>query len=355
MQEEEKSDSKESASDISDGLCNEFSQLEIAEKSYAATDTASSDSTQSDASDKNQKEKLNEFLVLCDLIPLKKQWLPWNECSESTRGRYTRRCGDIVGAVLKTVSLENAGKLWQALQSTSTVNKVLEIDHLSLSEKHNLEAFAEAYANASSWDTRRQVLSVMAGVASFNKISMFIPGLTKYRYTAANLHRLQYGRGATVPNSPKFRIKIDQKQLDHFLCFITSPHIVQDLPFGQRHLMLSSGLVLEVPNVLRTMLPQRIARQYSRFCEETNFQPFSERTMLRILSECSASVRKSLQGLDYFAAEGARAFDELLSLAHKMTEYGADREWEAQMSEVLKVGKLYLKGDYKVLYYIFDK
>ena len=33
--------------------------------------------------------------------------------------------------------------------------------------------------------------------------------------------------------------------------------------------------------------------------------------MTRILSECSASVRKSLQGLDYFAAEGARAFDDL--------------------------------------------
>ena len=33
--------------------------------------------------------------------------------------------------------------------------------------------------------------------------------------------------------------------------------------------------------------------------------------MLRVLAECKASVRKSFQGLDYFAADGARAFEDL--------------------------------------------
>ena len=56
-----------------------------------------------------------------------------------------------------------------------------------------------------------------------------------------------------------------------------------------------------------------------------------------------------LQGLDYFASEGARAFDDLLSLTHKMTEYGADREWETHTTEAIKVAKLYLKSDYKVI------
>ena len=146
------------------------------------------------------------------------------------------------------------------------MNKALDLDELPQSENLYIEALAEAYNNAASWDTRRQVLSIMSGVASYNVISMYIPGLTKYRYTMANLHRLQFGRGAPVPKQATTRIRIDIKQLDHFISFITSLHLVQDLPFGQRHLKLSSGEVINVPNVIRQMIPQRIVRQYTQYC-----------------------------------------------------------------------------------------
>ena len=76
----------------------------------------------------------------------------------------------------------------------------------------------------------------MAGVASFGAISEFIPGLTQYRYTMGNLHRMQYGRGAPVPSQGAPRIKIHLQQLDHFVGFITSPHLAQDLPFGEENL-----------------------------------------------------------------------------------------------------------------------
>ena len=60
------------------------------------------------------------------------------------------------------------------------------------------------------------------------------------------------------------------------------------------------------------------------------------------------------QGLDYFAADGSRAFDELLALIPKLVEYGAtDREWEVKTAENLKTARLYLKGDYKV--HVLDK
>ena len=68
--------------------------------------------------------------------------------------------------------------------------------------------------------------------------------------------------------------------------------------------------------------------------------------MFRILSECSASVRKSLQGLDYIAAEGTKAFDNLSDLVKQTCNYG-DPETVSQ--EDLKAGKLYLKGGFKVI------
>ena len=94
------------------------------------------------------------------------------------------------------------------------------------------------------------------------------------------------------------------------------------------------------------MIPQRITQQYIQYCSESGFVPFSERTMFRILSECSASVRKSLQGLDYIAAEGTKAFDNLSDLVKQTCNYG---DSDTVLQENLKAGKLYLKSDFKVI------
>lgn len=144
----------------------------------------------------------------------------------------------------------------------------------------------------------------MADLITFKRIQYYIPGLTEYRFKMERQHALQYGRGAEIPKNKSPRLRINLNQLDHFLYYITGPHVTQDLPFGQRYLRLSSGEVLETPNVIRTTIPSRLVRQYQAYCEETGFKPFGAATMLRILCTCSATVRKSLQGLDDTAAAG---------------------------------------------------
>ena len=72
--------------------------------------------------------------------------------------------------------------------------------------------------------------------------------------------------------------------------------------------------------------------------------------MLRVLAECKASVRKSLQGLDYFAADGARAFEDLDKLVRQLGDLGLGSEWQVQQHvELLKAAKSYIKGDFKVM------
>ena len=72
-------------------------------------------------------------------------------------------------------------------------------------------------------------------------------------------------------------------------------------------------------------------------------------TLHNILDVCSASVRNSLQGLDYFTAQGTQAFDDLESVVDKL---GEDCEMSSssvkEKKEQLKEGKRYLKSDYKV-------
>ena len=68
--------------------------------------------------------------------------------------------------------------------------------------------------------------------------------------------------------------------------------------------------------------------------------------MLRILNVCSASVGKSLQGLDYFTTSGSKAFDELENVADRLGELGVGMSWAKQQKQQMKLAKRYLKNDY---------
>jgi hypothetical protein len=79
------------------------------------------------------------------------------------------------------------------------------------------------------------------------------------------------------------------------------------------------------------MIPEQIVKQYESYCNESGFKLMSRSTLCRILNVCSASVRKSLQGLDYFSAEGAKSFDDLEEIVEKLgDEYGKGLTWAKQ-------------------------
>ena len=124
---------------------------------------------------------------------------------------------------------------------------------------------------------------------------------------------------------------------------------MHDLPFSEKTLMLSLNTETKIPNVVSTMFPERTVQQYQCYCHETGFAPMCCTTLCRILNICSASVCKSLQGLDYVSAESAKAFDPLAYVIDKLGEnYGKGLSWAKDQSEKLKMAKRHLKGDFKV-------
>jgi hypothetical protein len=119
-------------------------------------------------------------------------------------------------------------------------------------------------------------------------------------------------------------IRYKDDQIAHFVQYILSPHFITDLPFGEKKINLSSGDTIIVPNTIHNLIPSRIIDAYKQFCKEpdTNFQPLNDTCLLEILNGCSVSKRKSLQGLDYFAADGANAFDVLQNLCDQLAAFG---------------------------------
>ena len=96
------------------------------------------------------------------------------------------------------------------------------------------------------------------------------------------------------------------------------------------------------------MVPARIATQYINYCEELGFKPLSRSSLLRILNVCAASIRKSLQGLEYISSAGAEAFDDLCGVAETLGDVGQGMGWAKEKQKRLREGKRYLKSDYKI-------
>ena len=287
-------------------------------------------------------KKLNDFLAYRDVSPVRhKLSVPWDSAHERTKRRYSRKAKQSVCQVLEVIAPGQSDKLWSVLGDNESLKR-------SQADVELLEALAESYCNASHWSTRRQILSIMADKISLKELQRYIPGLTSYRFNIARHHQLLHGRGTAVPLEIARRMKVDYAQVDHFLNFITSPHVVQDLPFGEKMLKLSTGEEIKTPNVVRMLIPERITHQYFQFCAETDFTPTSKRTLLRVLEVCSASVRKSLQDLDNFSAQGSKAFENLCEAVDRIAEQAKSEAWAKEKKQMLRSAKQYLRADYKV-------
>jgi len=155
------------------------------------------------------------------------------------------------------------------------------------------------------------------------KLQKLIPGLTVRRIDEAHAHAASAGIGQPVETHVIRRTRLDPVKVDHFMEFISRPTYIQDVAFGTRKIHLDSGEEFVVPGAIRTMIPARIIKQYQSYCESTDFSPFCDRTLYKILEARGASTQKSLQGLDYILTRGSDVFDELNEIVDTLANNGA--------------------------------
>ncbi|KAK3106377.1 hypothetical protein FSP39_018797 [Pinctada imbricata] len=76
-----------------------------------------------------------------------------------------------------------------------------------------------------------------------------------------------------------------------------------------------------------------------------HFLTSGESTMYQIMSECSAAVRKSVEGVDYYVAEASEAFHDLEDMVDKIQ---MSQDTRSKLLQSLVKAKHYLKTDYKM-------
>ncbi|XP_062568266.1 uncharacterized protein LOC134230450, partial [Saccostrea cucullata] len=288
----------------------------------------------------NKRKALDTFLQSCGLSPVKKQLgTDWNEASDRTKSDYISSAKSIFQEVVNVLAPGQGSLLLDALLKTASDSADTNI----------LQFLSKAYNLSTDWGTQRQILSLFAHAYTYNQLIAFIPTLTKYRYTAARKHAITRGVGQQVQSSSYTREGLSDHQIKHFIDFVMSPCIMTDSPFLETKLKLSSGEVSQVPQIILNSVRARVVEQYRSFCLESEVENVaSDRSYMRVLEAIEPKVRKSMKGLDNFAADGAGAIDDLKKIVTELGRLLKGVEWADDIVQKLANGKQYLKLDYKM-------
>ena len=139
------------------------------------------------------------------------------------------------------------------------------------------------YEESTSWYTKMTVLSVFVKHYTKWQLQQMIPGLTVWRIDQARKHAAAVGAGVNEEGQSVVCYRLDSQKLDHFLDFISCPHYIQDVAYGTKKLQMLTGEVLQIPNVVRTVLSSHKVALYQNYCCEMEFEPLARSTFLAVL------------------------------------------------------------------------
>ena len=176
----------------------------------------------------------------------------------------------------------------------------------------------------------RKILSLYAyrySASHLMKLHESVEKISARQIKKARAHAKTVGSGMPVEKAKKHRVYMDIAKVDHFIEFENRPYFHQDVSFGVRVVKLDSGAQFTMPNVIRTVTKSTLISEYHKHCKESQFEPLSNSTLFRILDARAASQRKSLQGLDNIAADGATAFDLIEKIVDEVQKVMMASQW----------------------------
>ena len=137
------------------------------------------------------------------------------------------------------------------------------------------------------------------------------------------------------------RNRMNTEKCEHFLNFLFSSGLIQDVAYGMTNIKFDSGDVQSIPHTISHTKFSHTIDFYKTSCSELNYTPLSTTTLRKVLKAINPSQRKSLAGLDDVTADAMNGF-ELLNKTLK--EKRAGRELTCQLERA----KRYLIMNYQL-------
>ncbi len=280
------------------------------------------------------------------LSPTKHMTKQLSDYAPKQKEYHVRHTSLLIAGILKTVAKDkDPNELLQEVLQSKYLQEELNIESDNEEENPVLEQMVELYLALQSGESQKDLLEYICSNFTETEVldNFEISKSTYYRYKSAYERKVS-GYDET---ESEYRETLSPNRIDHFMDFITSPHVMKDLPYGSKHMKLSNGMTVEIPNVVRAMVPERIVAQYMSFCNENKYPLYSRSTYLRILDDCTATTRKALAGVDNFQSAGIEAYDDLESIVDQIRPF-KETSWGKDTQKKLLETKQYLKSEFRV-------
>ena len=222
-------------------------------------------------------------------------------------------------------------------QPSEKISKVLyNKDDLSIPD--DLQPLVESYINSDSFG-KLVVLSLVNHDIYSKKNIMETFGCSKKQVDQARSLRAKQV-GVFRPEERSFtRNRLNTNMCEHFLEFVFSSGLLQDVAYGTTTIHFDSGDTQSVPHAVLQCKFSHLIEFYKKFCGDNKISHLSDSTLWKVLKAVKPSQRKALAGLDDITAEGMNGFEFLDVMLKK---YRFEKEWINKLERA----KRYLKTNY---------
>ena len=159
----------------------------------------------------------------------------WSDISERQRNYYTRKAKEVIDTTLSTLAPGQESELWDSVLRAKKQDSSSYEDRLKkLYGETVLSNLIDAYNQAQTWSTRRQILSLFVHDFTGPELQHMIPGITAWRISEARKHAASSGMGQPVDKKVDIRARLDPVKTDHFVEFMSRPDYIQDVAYGNK-------------------------------------------------------------------------------------------------------------------------
>lgn len=146
-------------------------------------------------------------------------------------------------------------------------------------------------------------------------------GCTFYEIEETRSILKQYGACAVQPIKERVYSRLSVAKCRHFIDFLSSTGLLQEVAYGTTKLKLDSGETLTVANTVMNGIREHAVKEYIIHCKELNYDPLGCTSLRKILGKMKAHTRTKLAGVDSFVVDGIESFEVTKYSVFKMKMY----------------------------------
>lgn len=118
-----------------------------------------------------------------------------------------------------------------------------------------------------------------------------------------------YGTCSIQPKENRIYSRLSREKAQHFIDFLLTTGLLQEVAYGTTNLKLDSGEKIVVSNTILNGIHEHAIKEYIIHCSELSYHSLGQTTLRKILNRMKPHVRNKLAGVDSFVVEGTEAFE----------------------------------------------